>query len=133
MQQDFDLSPKQRRAILELIENDDISSAAFAAGVNRSTVFRWLRDEAFASAYRAARYEIWSHSIAHLQRASKTAARVLEEIASDASAPVTGRVSACRAILEHSRESIQTENLAAEVKELLVEHRAKRTQKGKAT
>lgn len=126
MQHETDLSPKQQKAILSLIEHQDISSAALASGVNRSTVFRWLQDEAFANAYRSARFEVWSHSIAILQRAARTAALTLEEIAQDKTAPVTGRVSACRAILEHAREAIQTENLAADVKELLADYRARR-------
>jgi AcrR family transcriptional regulator len=126
MQQISELSPKQTKAILALIESDDIATASSAAGVNRSTIFRWFQDAAFSEAYRSVRFEVWQQSIAILQRASRTAARALEEIAADVSAPVTGRVSAARAILEHARASIETEALAADVKELLAEHRARK-------
>jgi hypothetical protein len=126
MQQISELSPKQQKAILSLLESDDIAAASSAAGINRSTLFRWFQDAAFSEAYRSARFAVWSQSIAILQRASKTAARALEDIAADVSAPVTGRVSAARAILEHARASIETENLAAEIKELLAEHRARK-------
>jgi hypothetical protein len=126
MQHESDLSPKQQKAILSLLESDDIAAASSAAGINRSTLFRWFQDAAFSDAYRSARFRVWSQSIAILQRASKTAARALEDIAADTSAPVTGRVSAARAILEHARISIETEALAADVKELLAEHRAKK-------
>lgn len=48
------LSPQKRRCIEALLTNGTIKSAAAAAGVNRQTVYVWLKDEDFVSALREA-------------------------------------------------------------------------------
>ena len=51
---DAHLSPPQRRAIEKLTAGDTVIDAAKAAGVTRSTLHRWLKDNPhFAAAYNA--------------------------------------------------------------------------------
>ncbi len=58
------LTPKQRRAVAALLTCGDVSAAAQAAGVNRGTLYRWLKQPAFQQALREAEGE----ALADLQR-----------------------------------------------------------------
>jgi hypothetical protein len=54
-----ELSPSQARALTSLAEGATVSTAARAAGVDRTTVHRWLRhDYAFQAAHNASRREL---------------------------------------------------------------------------
>src|SRR5580765_5130569 len=61
----MELSLPQQRALAVLIEGKALKEAAEGAGVNRSTLYRWIRqDAAFAAAYNA-----WQQEIAESARA----------------------------------------------------------------
>jgi hypothetical protein len=60
-----ELSVPQQRALAVLIEGKALKEAAEGAGVNRSTLYRWIRqDAAFAAAYNA-----WQQEAAESARA----------------------------------------------------------------
>lgn len=48
------LTTKQMAAVTALLTKGDAAKAAAAAGVSRQTLYRWMRDPAFAEALRAA-------------------------------------------------------------------------------
>lgn len=48
------LTIKQRAAVMALLTEGDASKAAAAAGVSRQSLYRWMKDPAFAAALRAA-------------------------------------------------------------------------------
>jgi transposase-like protein len=126
------ISPKQQKAILSLLGKDSVIEAARAAGVNPSTIFRWLQEENFASVYRQARFDCWQQSLAILTRASSVAAQTLQDICLDPEAPSTAKVSASRAILEHARACVETESLAVDVKKLMIDFDERHQRKVKA-
>ena len=54
MSDDQTLSGKQRKALEALLHTGEVSHAATAAGVSRDTVYRWMKQPAFAAAVRDA-------------------------------------------------------------------------------
>lgn len=42
-----ELTPRQQRLLVELVKNPDIQAAAKAAGVGRTSTYRWLKQPAF--------------------------------------------------------------------------------------
>lgn len=106
------LSAKQQKAIEALLCEPTIQAAAQAAGVARATIFRWLSDVSFASAYKSARGQLLESMLTALQAASTDAVKTLREVMNDRAAQVSARVSAARTVLEMSlkaREVLQVE------------------------
>jgi DNA-binding MurR/RpiR family transcriptional regulator len=85
------LTPKQERALIALLDCGEIKQAAATAGVNESTLWRWLQSPDFQSRYRAARRQLVETAIAQLQSDCTVAARVLREVARQRSARVFAR------------------------------------------
>lgn len=56
-EQDSTLSARQQQLLVELVKNPDIQAAARAAGVGRTTAYRWLEDPRFAAALARLRNE----------------------------------------------------------------------------
>jgi hypothetical protein len=114
----MDLTPKQTRAVLALLEQPTLKDAAKAAGVGEATLHRWLKDEAFKAEYMQARREAVRQSIAHLQSATGEAVTCLRAVMNSNSASDAAKVSAARAVLELSIKSVEIEDLAERVKQL---------------
>lgn len=71
------LSRKQEVAIASLLTEPTIAAAAQKAGVGEVTLWRWLKQEGFTCAYRAARRQAVENAIAQLQAASGKAVETL--------------------------------------------------------
>jgi len=124
------LTRKQAALILALLNNPSVDEACKSCGVGRSSFYRWQQDHpVFRRAYADAKQAAFSDAITILSKASSNFATVLEQIALDKDAPMTARVSACRAGLEWSTRGIETEAIAADAKELADELRARRGKK----
>jgi hypothetical protein len=119
-QSDFDskLTPIQERAIVALLANSTIKRAAKSIGVDETTLWRWLQDKDFHTAYRTARRESVSQAIARLQQVSTEAVNTLREVMRDKTAKGSERVSAAKAIIEFSIKAVEIEDLAQRVEEL---------------
>jgi hypothetical protein len=57
------LSPKKRRAIAALLKARTMESAAELAGVTRRTLFRWMKEDSFVQALRAAEGEMIGEAV----------------------------------------------------------------------
>jgi AcrR family transcriptional regulator len=112
------LTAKQEQAIIALVSSTTMEDAAKVAGVSDVTLWRWLKTEAFKSAYMEARREVVTQAIARLQHSCGAAVETLRTIAEDASAPASSRVAAARAILDTSIKSVELEDLAARLEVL---------------
>jgi transposase-like protein len=106
------LTPIRERAIVALLANSTIKRAAKSIGVDETTLWRWLQDKDFHTAYRTARRESVSQAIARLQQASSEAVNTLREIVKDKKQPAPARVSAAKAILEFSIKAVEIEDMA---------------------
>src|SRR5215217_4907890 len=105
-----------------MLSSASVDDACRASGVSRSTAYRWMKDSPeFRREWADAKTQAFSEAISVLARASTTFANVLESIATDTTAPMTARVSACRAGLEWSTRGIETEAIAADARELAQE------------
>jgi hypothetical protein len=112
------LTQIQERAIVALLANSTIKRAAKSIGVDETTLWRWLQEKEFHNAYRAARRECVSQSIARLQQVSTEAVSTLREVMRDKTAKGSERVSAAKAIIEYSIKAVEIEDLAQRVEEL---------------
>ena len=95
-----DLTPKQRRAVTELLAQRTQRDAARAIGVAESTLITWMRQPSFRRALADTERLVLGDALRNLARASVNAVWVLEIIANDADAAPSARVSAARAILD---------------------------------
>ena len=116
--QEHDLTPKQEKAIHALLTHPTMEEAAESAGVNRVTLFRWLQQEDFQSAYTKARRESVKHAIARLQNRTGEAVEVLAEVMKDQTNAPAARVAAAKAVFEFSLKAVEIEDLAKRLAEL---------------
>ncbi len=112
------LTPKQERALVALLDCGETKRAAEVAGVGEVTLWRWLQLPAFQSRYRRARRQLVETAIAQLQSDCTIAVRVLREVAEDKQAPASSRVAAAKTILEQSIGAIELMDLQERVEML---------------
>lgn len=105
------LSIEQHRAISALLTETTQQAAADQAGVNRTTLYRWLQTEPFRDAYREARKEVVGHARARLQLLTEEAAEALREVMNNSNAPAPARVSAARTVLEMADRATESEEI----------------------
>ncbi len=96
----------QEQAIAALVEEPTVRCAAVAAGVGKTTLYRWLQDPDFKTRYLAARREAVSQGVGRLQRAMYQAVDALEGIAADPHAPAGARIAAARTIITQALKGI---------------------------
>jgi hypothetical protein len=94
------LTGKQERALLALLSQPTIQAAAEAARISERTLFGWLKEKAFADAYRAARALAVSQAISRLQQVSSQAVDTLEGVMKDIETPAPAKVTAAKTVLE---------------------------------
>lgn len=111
---------KQAQFIVALLENPTLEKAAAAAGVSKTTLWRAAQKPEFAEAYRAARREAFSQSVARLQHASSAAVGTLLRIMTDRDASSASRVHAADVVLQTALRGMEMEELEARVAQLEV-------------
>lgn len=104
---------RQDRMILALLEHPTHEKAAAAVGVSQVTLWRYLRKPEFAEAYRHARREAFSQSVARLQHAATAAVGTLLRVMADREAPPASRVRAADVVLQTALRGMEMEDLEA--------------------
>src|ERR1700730_6749243 len=97
---------KKEEAIVALLTHRTVDDAAKASGIATKTLLRWLQVPEFDSAYRKARRDAFSQSVARLQHASSAAVSTLLKVMVDSNSPAASRVRAADCILGHSAKAI---------------------------
>lgn len=110
--------------MLALLNNPSIAKAAEAAGVDESTLHRWLKEPGFTRAFRRARANAFDQAVALTQRYAGTAVQVLVKVMADAGAPYPSRVAASVALLKFGREGVLLDDLTQRVEALEAEARS---------
>jgi len=105
------LPGKQEAALAALLAHPTVRDAARAANVAEGTLWRYLSDPTFAAHYQEARRQATEHLIARLTADSTKAAKVLIDVAEDAAAPASARVSAARVIIEQALRGAELRDL----------------------
>jgi hypothetical protein len=112
------LTPKQEKALAALLSCGEVKAAAQQAKVGEATLWRWLKEDAFSGAYREARRRLVEVTVSRLMADGTAASKALREITEDKSAPASARVSAARAILEHSIKGVEVLDIEERLKEI---------------
>jgi hypothetical protein len=107
------LGRKKEEAIVALLSQRSVEDAARIVNIPARTLYRWLKEPEFNAAYRGARRDAFSQSVARLQQMSAAAVSTLGKIMVDANAPAASRVRAAHSILDHAAKAIEIEDLEA--------------------
>ncbi|MEP6961421.1 MAG: hypothetical protein ABI995_05050 [Acidobacteriota bacterium] len=121
MTENIDNSKRNRRQdeiIVALLENPTLEKAAAAAGISSVTLWRSMQEPEFQEAYRQARRNAFSQSIARLQHASNAAVGTLLRVMTDREAPAASRVRAADVVLQAALRGMETEDIEARVTDL---------------
>ena len=109
---------KKEEAIAALLTQRNVEEAARAIGIGAQTMLRWLKVPEFQKAYRDARRDAFSQSIARLQQASGAAVSTLLKVMVDPATPASSRIRAADSILDHAAKAIELEDIEVRVSEL---------------
>ena len=115
---DSGLDARQERMILALLEHPTHEKAAAALGISTVTLWRATKKPEFAEAFRKARREAFSQSVARLQHASNAAVGTLLRVMTDREAPAASRVRAADVILQTALRGMEMEDIEVRVSEL---------------
>ena len=125
-----ELSSSQQEVIFALLVCRTFTAAAKTVGVDRTTVYRWIRqDKTFRRELSKARLQALAETTARLQRLAKTAVIQLSKIIKDDEAPAASRVSGIRTTLDFAYRAVELEELEvrlAEVEDALKQHGSQR-------
>ena len=102
---------KKEEAIAALLTQRNFEEAARAVGIGAQTMLRWLKVPEFLKAYRDARRDAFSQSIARLQQASGAAVSTLLNVMVDPATPASSRIRAADSILDHAAKAIELEDI----------------------
>ena len=106
---------RQDAYIVAMLEHPTLQKAASAVGVSDITLWRCMKKPEFADAYRKARREAFSQSVARLQHASNAAVGTLLRVMTDKAVPASSRVRAAEVVLSTAFKGIELDDIEARV------------------
>ena len=109
---------QQERIILALLEQPTLERAAAALDMSKATLWRQMQKPEFAAAFREARRDAFSQSLARLQHASNVAVNTLLRVMTDREAPAASRVRAADVVLQANVRGMEVEDIEVRVSEL---------------
>src|ERR1035438_9249724 len=104
--------------IVALLEHPTHEKAATALGISAVTLWRATKKPEFAEAYRKARREAFSQSVARLQHASNAAVGTLLRVMTDRERAPASRVRAADVVLQTAFRGMEIEDIEARVSAL---------------
>lgn len=93
------LTPKQRSAIVALLEHGEISAAATAANVARGSLYTWLQQPAFVAALREAETDLLRTLTRQLLTLGTRAIDTFAAVLADPDATATVRLRAADSVI----------------------------------
>jgi transposase-like protein len=106
---------KKEETIAALLSGKNHADAANIAGVDPSTLKRWLRLPEFQAEYLQARQDAVTQANARLQHNSNAVATVALKLVADPATPASVRGHLCLGILDRANKSVETEDLLVRV------------------
>ncbi len=97
---------KKEAAIAALLTERNRAEAARVAGIDLSTLKRWMRLPEFIEEYRRARWEVAEQGYARAQQNVPVAVSVLLKTMADPATPASPRIRAALGILGFAREGL---------------------------
>jgi len=113
-----EITSKQEKTIVALLAAPSIKDAAAQAGVTEQTIHRWLKEDAFNSAYLVARRESYQQGVAYAQRKVSDAMKALCEVMDDEKSKGSERVSAAKTIMDFATRGIEFDDHEQRLKEI---------------
>jgi phage terminase small subunit len=114
MAENGSLTAKQERLLAALMAGSTIVDAAKAANIAERTAHRWLKDDAFQVAYKAARRAAFDETLLALMTGTATALKVLFDAMKNGETYAV-RVNAARIWLEHALQVHKNEEHEARI------------------
>jgi hypothetical protein len=105
----------RERAVVALLQEPTIESAAQVTGIGLRTLQRWLTDATFQESLRKAKCDALQDATGKLRMAAGRAVAVLDHIANNRRASYAARVTAARAIIEMGLEAHTIEEQDARI------------------
>ncbi len=93
------LTSRQQQAIQAIVATGDVTIAAQSVGVNRATLYRWMKQPQFVQAVHAAEADAVEDLSRMLVRLGRTAVATLAKAMSDPATPAATKVRAADATL----------------------------------
>lgn len=113
-----ELNIRQDRFLKALLQCASVDQACKEAGINRTTGYKYLKDELFMDEYRSLRRDAMQQVTAQLQKKSEEAVQVLAEVMNDKEAPHASRVTSAKNVLDVAYRSLELDDLQQEVDKL---------------
>lgn len=113
-----ELNIRQEKFLKALLEAGTIEQACRMAGINKTTGYKYLKDEAFLVEYRKLRREAMQQVTARLQKKSEEAVDVLAEIMNDKVNSPNARVQAAKNTLDVAYRSIELDDMAERIEKV---------------
>lgn len=113
-----ELTAKQELALSAVISHPTLKEAAASSGVSETTLWRYMKEEAFARRLSEARRDAVNHAAVRLQQASGDAVTVLQELMLKDGAPASARTMAARIVLDYSFRVVEMDEMKRRIREL---------------
>jgi len=123
---------KKEAAIAALLAERSQAEAARVAGIDLSTLKRWMRLPEFIEEYRRARWEVVEQAYARVQQNTPAAASVLLKLMVDSATPASSRIRAALGVFGLSREAsdLDIQTRVAELERVTEASKSARTRFG---
>jgi len=105
------LTPRQEKVLALLISQPNIPTVAKIAGIGERSIYRWMKQEDFATAYRDTRTETVRQALGQIQAAMGAAVGTLLEIMTDPGASAPSRVASARTLIENAIRAVELEEI----------------------
>lgn len=113
-----ELNIRQDRFLKALLQCASVDEACKQAGINRTTGYKYLKDDVFLAEYRSLRRDAMQQVTAQLQKKSEEAVQVLSEVMNDKEAPHSSRVTSAKNVLDVAYRSLELDDMAAEMEKI---------------
>lgn len=112
------LTLNQKKALVALLSNSTIETAAQSCGLNRWTVHKYLRKEEFTIELQSLQDRTINAATAALSGLSGEAIGLLSTVIKDTDAPISVRVRAALGVLDHTQKMISFADLEKRISKL---------------
>jgi hypothetical protein len=102
---------KHEEAIVALLSHRTVEEAARAIGIAPKTLFRWMNEPEFDTAYREARRKAFGQSVSRLQQAAGAAVSTLLKLMVDPSTPAATKARCAHSVLDHGRKAMELDDI----------------------
>ena len=109
------LRGKKEAALLALLTSRSVEDAARTADVPLRTLYRWMNEPEFDSAYRKAKRAAFGQAVSRLQQGTGAAAAAMLRLMADTATPASTRLRAADCVFSHAKSAIEMEEIEARV------------------